>query len=97
MRYIEHVAFQVDKPDIAARWYFAQHGAKILHISAVWSLIQVRNIKFAFVKPAKRHSSAVFKVADLLRCDRIDLNRDGSRSDNKADPFGIINKHVGHS
>lgn len=94
MKPVDHVAFQVDKPDVVAEWYSAQHGAKILYTSPTWAMIEFENIKFAFVIPGKHPPHIAFKVTDLSEYGKGKLHRDGSRSVYKSDPFGIIIEYV---
>jgi len=94
MKPIDHVAFRVDKPDEMARWYFAQHDAKILYTSASWAMIEVKNSKFAFVVPGKNQQNMAFKVADLSQYDSPRSNRSASRLERWPDPFGIISSTI---
>ena len=87
MKSVDHIAFHVDKPDDLARWYNAEHGAKILYISANWSMIQVKNLIVAFTAPAKHLLHNAFMVADLSQYGKHKKRPESLYS---ADPFGII-------
>ena len=82
---IDHIAFQVENPKLAAEWYSNNFGASILYADETWSFIQFENIKMAFVIKEQHPFHIAFEDPDLKSGKK---HRDGSISLYKKDPFG---------
>jgi len=82
---IDHIAFQVENPILAAEWYSNNFAASILHADETWSFIQFDNIKMAFVIKEQHPAHIAFEDPDLKSGKK---HRDGSISIYKKDPFG---------
>jgi len=82
---IDHIAFQVKNPRLAAEWYSNNFNAEILYIDETWAFIQFENIKMAFVIKEQHPVHIAFEDPSLTAGKR---HRDGSISIYKKDPFG---------
>jgi catechol-2,3-dioxygenase len=82
---IDHIAFQVDNPSLAAEWYSKNFDAKIVYSDETWSFIEFENIKMAFVMQDQHPVHIAFEDPNLKNGKK---HRDGSVSIYKKDPFG---------
>lgn len=87
---IDHIAFIVEEPKLAAKWYQLNFDAEILYLDSTWAFIQLENIKFAFVKKGTHPSHFAIEVEEFDEEDIVKEHRDGSVSVYKKDPFGNI-------
>ena len=87
---IDHIAFIVEEPKLAAKWYQLNFDAEILYLDNTWAFIEFENIKFAFIKKGQHPPHFAIEVEEFEEGDVIKEHRDGTISVYKKDPWGII-------
>ena len=90
MRKIDHIAITVDNPIDACQWYEANFGAHIIYSDETWGIVELENIKLAFVMKDMHPPHFAFEVESFEESDVVKQHRDGSVSAYKKDPWGNI-------
>ena len=94
---LDHVALQVKNPAQAANWYKEKFDADILYCDKTWSIVQLDNIKIAFVVKTQHPAHIAFEVDVFKTSDKVKQHRDGSSSIYKRDPWGNTIEYIKYS
>ena len=94
---LDHVALQVKEPALAANWYKEEFGADIIYCDKTWSVVQLDNIKIAFVTKAQHPPHIAFEVEEFNTFGKVKQHRDGSSSIYKRDPWGNTIEYIRYS
>lgn len=84
---VDHIALQVADPRQAVNWYSETFGAEAIYVDDTWGIVQLENIKLAFVIKEQHPPHVAFEVDNV---DGGKVHRDGSVSVYKKDPWGNI-------
>jgi catechol 2,3-dioxygenase-like lactoylglutathione lyase family enzyme len=90
----DHVAFNCNNISETVKWYFKNLDAKVLYEDESWGLVQIGDLKVAFVLPGKHPEHTAIRVKDRntleahrqkfiskgVHCSEICPHRDGTAS-----------------
>ena len=84
---VDHIALVVESPLEAVKWYSENFEAEIVYSDETWGVVQLENIKIAFVIKSQHPAHFAFEDPNLKTGKK---HRDGSVSVYKKDPWGNI-------
>ena len=87
---LDHVALVVENPKKSAAWYCENFEAKLIYADESWSIIQLDNIKLAFVISKQHPAHIAFRVDSFGDDRRPKSHRDGTESYYTRDQDGNI-------
>ena len=87
---LDHVALVVKDPITSAEWYCEKFNAELIYADSTWSVVQLDNIKLAFVIKSEHPAHIAFKISTLDSSKKTKLHRDGTTSYYTRDSDGNI-------
>ena len=87
---LDHVALVVEDPMKSAEWYCEKFNADIVYADETWSVVQLDNIKLAFVVKSQHPAHIAFRVSKIDPNTKSKPHRDGTTSYYTRDIDGNI-------